>query len=126
MRTNGGVWDLQQLPLNSTPLPLLRLHTRTHFLLRDRWPLFFIWVSSATEPWDFTLGGNLVLSLHNSPADGKENKARGRHRSSSPPIIFNIIVLISMLRPHTLLFLLPKRSIALIGSLSHHYIDCGH
>lgn len=58
-------------------------------------------------------------------------KTRPEEDTAAHPLLsFPILSLLSLSYPPTspslLLFLLPRRSIALIGSLSHWYIDCGH
>lgn len=127
----GCVGGRLQLPLNSTPCYCHTIYTDT---LTSFWKISGLCLVSEC-PQPETLGASHLVGIWSSPStDAPSLQMRRKTRpeentlSSSSAMVSNIFFAISLLHhpsPFLLLFLL-SRSILLIGSLSHWYIDCGH
>lgn len=125
----GGFWGELHLLL-SAPLLLSHHHHCTHTSSWEIGRLCFL--SGCPRPQ--TRGAFRLVGIWSSlskdtslfPPHQKENKTRGWHSSSA---ILSHIVFASSPTPTStflLLFLLPRRSIVLIGSRRHWCIDCSH
>lgn len=127
MSTNGGYgWNVAPTQPTYFRRTWMCVRTHTDFLLGDRQPLLSVSMSSAK-----TCGAACLVGIRSMQTDAPRSllemkrKAKPKKDASHPPYFLCYLTPMPPF-PRRLLFLLARRSITLIGSLSHRCIDCSH